>query len=354
MNLHWQSYLTEMRRYLRYSFLAPAVALIPFLLNLSFWRENGGVWVGLISSLIYGSVIGVVILLWFSSIYAALTWILIRTGRFYQPPLPVQVLLGSFGAMLGMWLVAFVRSSLFGQPKAMPEFLPLLIFSGGITTAFTLFFAYKQAKEDALALRAESAEAGLHVLQQQMRPHFLFNALNSLAELIESGQENAAETTYKLSDLYRRILANSGEKTSSLTSELEIVRAYLELEQLRFGRRLTFEIHAPENACKIFLPSLMLQTLTENAVKHGIAPALEGGRVWVEVTSEGDGYRVLVSNTGAPLSPHWQPGTGIANTKARLDHLYGDTHGFAVGADARGRTQVGFQFSGRNFQNSTK
>lgn len=350
MNPHWQRYLTEMRRYLRYSFLAPVVALLPFLLNLSFWRENGGVWVGLISSLIYGSLIGAVILLWFGLIYAALTWILIRTGRFYQPPLPVQVLLGSFGAMLGMWLTAFIRGVLFGQPKRLPEFLPLLIFSGSIATAFALFFAYKQAKEDALALRAESAEAGLHVLQQQMRPHFLFNALNSLAELIESGQENAAETTYKLSDLYRRILANSSAKTSSLASELEIVRAYLELEQLRFGRRLTFEIHAPENVDEIFLPSLMLQTLVENAVKHGIAPALEGGSVWVEVAREGDDYHVRISNTGAPLSPQWQAGTGISNTRARLDRLYGDTHGFAVWTNARGRTEAGFHFSGKNLE----
>ncbi len=350
MNPHWQRYGKEMRRYLRYSFLAPAIALLPFLLNLSFWRENGGVWLGLISSLIYGTVISVVILVWFSLIYAALTWILIRTGRFYQPPLPVQALLGSFGTVLGMWLVSLVRSSLFGQPEKMPEFLPLLIFSGSVATAFTLFFAYKQAKEDALALRAESAESSLHVLEQQMRPHFLFNALNSLAELIESGQKNAAETTYKLSDLYRRILANSGVKTSSLASELEIVRAYLELEQLRFGKRLRFEIHAPENSGEIFLPSLMLQTLVENAVKHGIAPALEGGSVCVEIAREDDGYRAQISNTGAPLSPHRQAGTGIANTKARLDRLYGNAHGFALRTDARGRTEAGFHFSGENFE----
>src|SRR5436190_7684868 len=85
MNPHWQRYGEEMRRYLRYGLLAPVVAVLPLLLNLSYWRENGGLWVGLGFSLIYGTIIGFVILLVFGSVYAALTWILIRTGRFYQP-----------------------------------------------------------------------------------------------------------------------------------------------------------------------------------------------------------------------------------------------------------------------------
>lgn len=340
---------------MRYGLLAPVVALLPFLLNLSYWRVREGLWYGLVSSLIYGTVIGLIIFFCFGSVYAVLTWIMIKTGKFYQPPVLAQIFLGSFGAVTGMWLVAMGRNSLFGRAEKLPEFLPLLIFSGTIATAFSLFFAYRQAREEALALRAESAEASLHVLEQQMRPHFLFNALNSLAELIESGQENAAETTYKLSDLYRRILANSGAKTSSLSSELDIVRAYLELEQLRFGNRLRFEIGVPENSGEIFLPSLMLQTLVENAVKHGIAPAVEGGEVRIEICrGDGDGYQLSVANTGAPLQLNKSPankklvtgGTGLANTRARLDLLYGDRHGFDLRRDQQGRTIAGFHFTG--------
>ncbi|MEP7337075.1 MAG: histidine kinase [Acidobacteriota bacterium] len=350
MNPHWQQYWAEMRRYMRYGLLAPLVALLPFLLNLSYWQQRGGLWVGLVSSLFYGTIIGVVIFLCFSSVYAALTWILIRTGKFYHPPVLVQIILGSFGAVTGMWLVSFGRSFLLGRSEKPPEFLPLLIFSGSIATAFSLFFAYRKAREEALALRAESAEASLHVLEQQMRPHFLFNALNSLAELIESGQGNAAEITYKLSDLYRRILANSGAKTSSLSSELEIVRDYLELEQLRFGDRLKFEIRAPENAGEIFLPSLMLQTLVENAIKHGVAPAVEGGQVVIEIgRGGGKGYQLSVANTGSPLQPNKNlanNGTGLANTRARLDLLYGNRHGFELRRDDQGRTVASFHFAG--------
>jgi len=191
-----------------------------------------------------------------------------------------------------------------------------------------------------------------------MRPHFLFNALNSLAELIESGREDAAQTTYKLSDLYRQILANSGLKTASLSSELKIVQVYLELEQLRFDSRLRFQIEAPDDSDCIFLPSLMLQTLVENAVKHGIAPSLEGGQIEIAIVrNAGQLYHLSVANTGN----HYQPqasassihtrngagnGVGLANTRARLDLLYGNRHGFQIGSDSQGRTVASFNFTG--------
>jgi len=335
-----------MWRYGRFLPLAPLVALIPFLFNLEYWREGAGLWAGLYSSLAFGSVIGLIIGLYFGLFYAALTWIKIRTGRFYHPPVVVQILLGSFGAVSGMWLVALLKSWWQGKSQPNPPLLPVLLFSGLIATAFALYFAYRHAREESLALRAESAEARYQALETQMRPHFLFNALNTLAELIESGQENAAETTYRLSDLYRQILANSGLKTASLSSELSIVRAYLELERLRFSARLRFEINAPEDGDQIFLPSLMLQTLVENAVKHGIAPSVEGGDIWIEIAPDGAGYRLSVANTGATLAAPWIAGTGLANTKARLDLLYGNLHRLEVRGDEQGRTVAAFSFTG--------
>jgi LytS/YehU family sensor histidine kinase len=203
-------------------------------------------------------------------------------------------------------------------------------------------------KEESLQLRAESAEARYHTLEQQMRPHFLFNALNSLAELIESGQQNAAETAYKLSDLYRRILANSGLKTAPLEAEIEIARSYLELEQLRYGPRLRFTIDVPSNSRELYLPSLMLQTLVENAIKHGIAPSIEGGCIEIAITQQPDKrYRLCVTNMGARYQPQASSnGTGLANTRARLDLLYGDRHQFELRVDERGRTAASFYFTG--------
>ena len=344
MNEHWLRFWQIIRRYSRYFFLAPVVALIPFLLNLPYWQQRG-IWRGLLYSLVAGTAIGLTIVLIFFAFYAALTQIKIKTGKFYQPPVFFEILLGIFGAMTGMWLVDFVRNWASGGSAPQASWLPVLIFSGMIATAFSLFFAYQSAKEDSLASRAEAAEARYHVLENQMRPHFLFNALNSLAELIESGREDAAETTYKLSNLYRRILANSGLKTASLESEVEITRDYLELEQLRFGSRLRFQFHLPENCQSVFLPSLMLQTLVENAIKHGIAPSVEGGDVVVEIHPEANGYCLKVENSGSSLKSELNEGTGLANTQARLDLLYGDRHGFQLRHE-NDRTIASFHFTG--------
>lgn len=326
-------------------FLAPVIALLPFLLNLGYWREHG-IWRGLVATIVAGIAIGLTIAVFFFSFYAALTWIAVRTGKFRQPPIVVQILLGSFAALTGVWWVSLLRQWKTGEPYPDMPFLPVLVFSGLIATAFSLFFSYQRAKEDSLASRAEAAEARYHVLENQMRPHFLFNALNSLAELIESGREDAAETTYKLSNLYRRILDNSGLKTATLASELDIVRDYLELEQLRFGARLRFEIRAPENCEEIFLPSLMLQTLVENAVKHGIASSVEGGKVSVEVSPMEIGYFAEVINSSELPISSVVSGTGLSNTKSRLDLLYGNLHGFKLISNP-GLTVVSFVFSGQ-------
>ena len=97
-----------MRRYVRYLFLAPVIALIPFLLNLEYWRARG-IWRGLFATVLAGIAIGLTIAVFFFSFYAALTWIAVRTGAFRQPPIFVQILLGSFAALTGLWLVSLVR-----------------------------------------------------------------------------------------------------------------------------------------------------------------------------------------------------------------------------------------------------
>lgn len=329
--------------------LSPLIALLPFLLNLNYWRGRG-IWLGLFSSVLAGTAIGLVVALSFLGFYAALTCIKIKTGKFYQPPIIIQVLIGSFGAVTGMWFLSGIKNLISGESIQYPPFLPIIVFSGLIATAFSLYFAFQNAREESLALRAEAAEARYHVLENQMRPHFLFNALNSLAELIESGHGDAAETTYKLSNLYRRILANSNLKTASLESELEIVRDYLELEKLRYGSRLRFEIQAPKDCSEIYLPSLVIQTLVENAVKHGIAPMVEGGEVRIVVEPVDQAYRLTVINTGAqPVSGN-NGGTGLSNTRARLDLLYGSTHKFSFCTDDLSRTNACFYFSGRRIE----
>src|SRR5205085_1642979 len=141
-----------------------------------------------------------------------------------------------------------------------------------------------------------------------------------------------------LADLYRRILEGSKRKTGPLGEELETVRRYLELESIRFGRRLAFTIDAEPSLAGVEVPSLALQTFVENALKHGLARSREGGHVAVAAARLADGAVLLsVANTGAPIALPVREGTGLSNTRERLDLLYGERHRFAIGADG-GRT----------------
>jgi signal transduction histidine kinase len=323
MRDEWKNYWSHILKHSRRLPLGVLVALVPFLLSVQDWKQHDAIRTGLGISVVFGLLMPLTVWSCFAAAYAVRTHLGIKTGRRFKVPISLNVVINAVGTVLGIWLSLLLSHRLFGIPIEGSAFLGSLVFGGVIVTIFAFHFAYRQAKEEALALRAEAAEARYHALENQMRPHFLFNALNSLAELIESGREEAAETTYKLSDLYRRILANSGWKTARLDSEIEIVRSYLELEQLRFGSRLSFDIKAPENSAEVFLPSLTLQTLVENAIKHGIAPSIEGGHIEIAISQQPDKlYRLSVRNTGTRYQPQVATnGAGLANTRARLDLL---------------------------------
>lgn len=348
MRDEWKTFWREVWKYLRWSPLGLLIALIPFFISLPAQREPGDMRRGLGVTAVFGLIVPLTITLLFAAIFAVRTQLAIKTGQHVIIRLPVYVLINAVGMALGVWLSMWIGHHLFGMPMAGTSLLSGLIFGGLIVVVFALHFAYQQQRAQTLALRAQAAEASYHTLTTQMRPHFLFNALNSLAELIESKQEHAAETAYQLSDLYRRILAHAGKKTAPLNQELEIVKTYLELERLRFGARLQFAINAPAESAAIYLPSLMLQTLVENAIKHGIAPSVAGGQVTIEITRAANaGYHLSVTNTGCRFQPlvagH---GLGLANTRARLELLYGARHQFSIGCDEQGRTVAGFNFTG--------
>ena len=353
MREEWKDFWRQWAKHLRYLPFGPLIASGFLLIAIPQWHRSGMLLTGLMVSAVYGVVIPIMVALCFAAAYAARLQISFKTGRKFKVSMSINILINAVGLAMGLQLGMRINHAALGATMTGEHFLNSMIFGGGVIIAFSFYFAYKHAREEALALRAEAAEARYHALENRMRPHFLFNALNSLAELIESGQDNAAETTYKLSDLYRRILANSGLKTAPLDSEIEIVRSYLELEQLRFGQRLSFNVEQPENSHEIFLPSLALQTLVENAVKHGVTPSIKGGHIAVEITAvevaqqPNKFYALRVTNTGtcykAQISTN---GAGLANTRARLELLYGDRHDLKIESDNEGRTVASFYFSG--------
>jgi len=180
-------------------------------------------------------------------------------------------------------------------------------------------------------LEKEVLRAHLTALQMQLRPHFLFNALNSVVSLIRSQQgAQAIRALTRLADLLRFVLKRDGAQLVRLREEMELVDRYLRVEQTRFENRLETKLHVDPELLDALVPSLVLQPLVENAVHHGIDTTQSVGRVDVEVKRDADMLRILVRNSGAALdlaaSGPAADGIGLGNTRARLRYLYGDRH----------------------------
>jgi two-component system, LytTR family, sensor kinase len=189
---------------------------------------------------------------------------------------------------------------------------------------------HRQARERELAateLQARLAEAHLQALRTQLHPHFLFNALNSVAVLALKGDTQCAvRMVTKLSDLLRATLERSAEQEIPLAEELAVLGKYLDIEQVRFQDRLTVEVDANAEVMSAMVPALVLQPLAENAIRHGIAETPGAGRVTVRAFVAPDGrLRLEVCDTGPglPRSGVIREGIGVANTRARLARLYG-------------------------------
>ncbi|QQS47896.1 MAG: histidine kinase [Acidobacteriota bacterium] len=347
----WKIYRGRMVHHLVRLPLGILIALLPFGYNYSYWQAENRLLLGLKISLVYGLVVPLAVSVCYGVAYAVKTHITVR-HRMEMSELPVHfhIALNVVGLMAGVWLAMALNHYLFSTGVRSAVFFTSLIFGGVLIIILSLAQAHSRAQEQAMAYRIEAAEARYHALERQMHPHFLFNALNSLAELIESGQANAAETAYNLSDLYRRILDNSKVKTATLESELEIARRYLELERLRFGERLEYSFDIGADQLDVYVPSLVLQTLVENAVKHGISKSVEGGTIDVTIDrGQNGGYVLKVVNTGPPpreTDPDKYSGTGLRNTQTRLDLLYGRGRSpLSISRDSE-RTTISFPFSG--------
>jgi LytS/YehU family sensor histidine kinase len=231
-----------------------------------------------------------------------------------------------------------------------PELSPLLpalvggwwlgIAFFGIRLAGDYAARYKQVKK-----ATEIAQG--QVLANQLKPHFLFNALNSLTELIDTDARRGAEMAQRLSELFRRIANSAEHATTPLATELAIVRDYLEIEKVRLGTRLAYEIEEPSWSGERHVPTLMVQTLVENAIKHGIAPSIDGGSLKVSFERRADGLcECSVVNTGILYSASAaNEGLGLANTRHRLRQLYGEKGTLAIRAEKE-RTCATFCFTG--------
>jgi two-component sensor histidine kinase len=185
--------------------------------------------------------------------------------------------------------------------------------------AFGWVFAEKEATEAKERLTADLLrQSKAKALQNQLEPHVLYNALSSLSELVYEDPLAAEEVITRLADLYRMLTVHGKADQIPLGQERQLVEAYLAMEQMRLGDRLTVEWDWPGYVDEIMAPPLILQPLVENAIKHGISPSDKGGALVVSCSKSGSSIALAVKNSGNALRAGAPRGVGLANLEARL------------------------------------
>lgn len=225
---------------------------------------------------------------------------------------------------------AFVMSLIFGFHTGVIAYWIVL----GVQAAFMYHGKFQEREQQALKLelhaselRAQVAQAQLGALKMQLQPHFLFNTLNAIVVLVRQGRQSKAEEALtRLSDLLRAVLDDLDAQEVPLSRELEYLRLYLAIEQMRFSDRLKVRIEADPEVLDALVPQLALQPIVENAVKHGISRCSASGSIEINVSRMGDMLEVTISDDGPGFS-HEQVtrghGVGLSNLRARLLRLYG-------------------------------
>jgi two-component system, LytTR family, sensor kinase len=176
-------------------------------------------------------------------------------------------------------------------------------------------------------LNEQLSKAQLNALRRQIEPHFLFNTLNAIAGLVrEERNDSAVRMIAELSDFLRRVVNDSERQQVPLAEELEFTRKYLDIQKVRFADRLEFTVDVPADLLTAQVPSLILQPMVENAVKHGIAKRVHGGAIRIGASRTNGMLTLSVYNEGPSLFADWQhaqSGIGMQNVRTRLESLYG-------------------------------
>jgi signal transduction histidine kinase len=190
----------------------------------------------------------------------------------------------------------------------------------------------RERERRALQLETQLAEARLLMLRAQLEPHFLFNTLNTIAVLMRDNVDAADRVLVLLSGLLRRALDTSTLAEVQLREEVAFLQAYLALEKIRFADRLSYRFDIEAQLLEVRVPSLILQPLVENAIRHGLAEHADFGQICIAAARRGDWLQLTVSDNGAGLGADAPVGVGLSNTRSRLRLLYGCRHSFELSA----------------------
>ena len=229
-------------------------------------------------------------------------------------------IVGIFGAVLGTGASLLVFTIMRGEVSR--QLAQVAVASGILAMAVSIALSAWHGARAEQAVAA--ARARNQVLRAQINPHFFFNTLNTIAALIPSDPSSAERTVNLLADMSRYAFSASGVDLVPVSDELAFARTYLEIEKARFGKRLQFTLPSDKEADGLSLPSLMLQPIVENGVRHGIGRSMQGGTIAVRIERGSDRFALTVESPAEPSeSEFFRPGHALANVRERLQLTYG-------------------------------
>lgn len=223
----------------------------------------------------------------------------------YDPPVPFMALLVGLGAtnVMNYWGII------------------------GVSQALTYFRRFKERE-------VSFAQAQLQAIQTQLHPHFLFNTLNAISELVHENASRAEETITQLSELLRVCLQSNAAQEVTLKEELDFLHKYVEIQKTLLQERLQVEWKIENETLDALVPNLVLQPIIENAIRHGIASKVKGGKIKIVSRKREDELFLCVEDDGIGLSfpaeNHIREGIGLKSVRTRLQHLYNGTHNLSL------------------------
>jgi two-component sensor histidine kinase len=236
-----------------------------------------------------------------------------------------------FAWLTGVWLYWLISTLA----------LQLFVYAAIVAATHGLHYYWRSRKHE--QLEARLTQTRLQLLTLQLQPHFLFNTLNTIAEMVHEDPDKADYMITSLSSLLRRALELGATQEISLERELELLTQYLEIQQSRFGDRLQVNCRIANDTRRAAVPVLLLQPLVENAIQHGLAAHTEGGRIDIAARSAGDRLIITVTDDGAGVERKaltGRQGMGLGNTRTRLETLYGSNQRMELISPVQGGAQI--------------
>ena len=290
-----------------------------------------------IKIIVLAPILGVILSHTYRFVLIRMGWTRLSVGPLVWRVLLSSMVLGMVYYMLLIFLVKVVLGLQLNEQggalalEQVPIWSAVFLVWSLIYFAFHFFENYRKEEIKNLRIEAGAREVELNSLKAQLNPHFMFNAMNSIRALVDDDPRLAKNSITQLSNILRNTLLMGKKRFVLLDAEMNMIRDYLQLEGVRYEERLQVEYELEEESLRCFVPPLMLQTLAENAIKHGISTLAKGGVVRISTRMDGQYLWMRVENTGQ-LTWSGRPGTGtgLSNTVKRLELLFGKEARFEI------------------------